>query len=74
MIQDYMMVFNEYYSCYKLLSSNFAFNNSTDVCFLQFTRYFVIMPKILQYYMGGGEAQMITVLHRGGLWMFQMGV
>ena len=66
MVQDYMMVFNEYYSCYKLLSLNFAFNNLTDVCFLQFTHYFAIMPKRLQYYIGGEQAQMITVLHREG--------
>ena len=27
---DHMIVFNEYYSCYKLLSSYFAFNNSSE--------------------------------------------
>ena len=53
MSQDYIIVFNEYYSCYKLLSLHFAFYILINVCFLQFTRTFAMSPERLQYYIGG---------------------
>ena len=55
MSQDYIIVFNDYYSCYKFLSSHFALNILTGV--------FVV---VAIYVCFCNIARKITILHREG--------